>query len=364
MRKLRVGVVGTGGIAQMMHLPTLWERPDLFELVAVADLDREVAEAVGRKYNVRHVHTSARDVIAQPEVEAVLLLASGLQKDAAMQALAAKKHVFVEKPLAFARNEVEAIVAEAQKHPELRVMIGYHKRYDPAFRHARDAVRAMSDLRYVQVTVLHPDDGAYRLHHAMHPLPKPPLAEAEDLAGLHKAVQSGPLAAELKSIANSDDLGRRVLALITTQSLIHDTNLVRGVLGEPEEVLSNNFWLTGMAQSSVTRFAKDVRVNMSWVSVPGLKNYEETLRFIGPTQRVTLVFPSPYLRHLPTQLIIERAEGDALVVEDHTRSYEEAFRLELHHFRNCVLEGKQPDTPVTEALGDARWIEELVRAAK
>ena len=48
-------------------------------------------------------------------------------------------------------------------------MVGYHKRYDPAYRRARDEVRALRDLRLVEATVLHPDDGAYRSHHAILP---------------------------------------------------------------------------------------------------------------------------------------------------------------------------------------------------
>ena len=77
--------------------------------------------------------------------------------------------------------------------------------------------------------------------------------------------------------------------------------------------------------------------------------------------RVTLVFPSPYLRHFPTPLTIERRDGDTLVVEKHTVSYEEAFRAELHHFHDCVRSGQRPELGVDEALSDARWIEAIAR---
>ena len=50
--KLRVGVIGCGGIAQMMHLPTLAERPDLFEIAAVADISEAVLSAVADRYHV------------------------------------------------------------------------------------------------------------------------------------------------------------------------------------------------------------------------------------------------------------------------------------------------------------------------
>ncbi len=105
-----------------------------------------------------------------------------------------------------------------------------------------------------------------------------------------------------------------------------------------------------------------MRASVSWISVPGLKHYEETLRFIGPDTRVTLVFPSPYIRHAPTPLTIERMDGEELLVENHTVSYEEAFRAEMHHFREAVLGGTPPAPSLADALGDARWIHQIAAA--
>ena len=74
---LRVAVVGCGGIAQMMHLPTLVERPDLFAISALADVNRATLDAVARRYDVGAASTDYREVVGRPDVDAVLLLASG-----------------------------------------------------------------------------------------------------------------------------------------------------------------------------------------------------------------------------------------------------------------------------------------------
>ena len=100
----------------------------------------------------------------------------------------------------------------------------------------------------------------------------------------------------------------------------------------------------------------------AWVSLPGLKHYEERLLFASPEKRLCLVFPSPYLRHAPTPLLVERMQDGELVEERHTVSHEEAFRVELHHFRQCVREGRKPETSIEDALGDARWIQAIARA--
>ena len=217
------------------------------------------------------------------------------------------------------------------------------EQFDPAYLAASALVRSMPDLRYVEATVLHPDDGSYREHHAVLPHRdpvRPGTNEARMNAGALRGAQDESLKAGLDATLRPGATDReRVAALMLWQSLIHDVNALRGVLGEPARVLSAAVWNEGMAQHSLTEFKNHVRVSMSWVSLPGVKHYEERLRFVSQNLRVTLIFPSPYLRHAPTRLEVERMDGETLVVEDRVVSYDEAFRAEVHHFRESVLAG-------------------------
>lgn len=363
-KPLRVVVIGAGGIAQMMHLPTLAERPDLFEVAGLADVSAETLQAVGRRYGVGVLSADWREAVAKARPDAVLLLASGCHREAMLDLLATGLPIFVEKPLAFSLPETEEI-ARAARERKAAVMVGYHKRFDPGYLKAREAVRALGDVRFVEVTVLHPDDGAYRTHHAVLPAaaPRPPRTEQEIEAGTVASVTAGPVRGCVDRVVGPEaPLPVRVAAFILFESLIHDIDAIRGILGEPERVLSAHAWRGGFAQSSVTRFPGDVTVTLSWISLPGVRHYEERLRFVAPGGRVTLTFPSPYLRHVPTPLQIERMDGEELVVEDRTVSYEEAFRAELHHFRRCVREGRPPSPSLEDALGDARWIQAIADA--
>jgi predicted dehydrogenase len=349
----------------MMHLPTLVERPDLFEVTALADVSRPTLEAVGRRYKVAALFPDHRELVTRPDVDAVMLLASGSHKQAVTEALLAGKHVFVEKPLAFSLEDTEAIAALAKK-AKGRLMVGYHKRFDPHYLKARDEVHSMKDLRYVEATVLHPDDAAYRTHHVVLPLrdtPWAPLPEAETNRWLLRDAAEGEMGERIAAtVGKAAPQAQRVGTLLLFLSVIHDVNALRGILGEPEQVLSADVWQGGFAQHSLTKFARDVRVSLSWISLPGVKHYEERLRFVSPEKRVTLRFPSPYLKHFPTPLEIEKMDGEELVVEQRTVSYEEAFRAELHYFHHCIEEGKQPQPSIDDALGDARWIRQIARA--
>ncbi len=362
--KLRVGVIGCGGIAQMMHLPTLAERPDLFEIVALSDISEAVLAAVGERYHVARRARDFREVTSDPNVDAVFVLSSGRHDAALLAAFDAGKHVFVEKPLGFGRPETDAL-AKAARESRGFTMIGYHKRFDPAYLAACGMVRSLDDLRYVEATVLHPDDGAYREHHAILPHREPERpgpGEPQTNAGARHEAQDENLKEGLDAtVRPGASIEERVAALMLWQSLIHDVNALRGALGEPERVLSSSVWNEGLAQHSLSQFARGVRVSMSWISLPGVKHYEERLRFVSPRLRVTLTFPSPYLRHAPTVLEVERMDGETLVVEDRVVSYDEAFRAEVRHFRESVLSGTPPLISVEEAVRDARWIEAIGR---
>jgi predicted dehydrogenase len=364
-RPLRVAVVGCGAIAQMMHLPTLAERPDLFTIAGLADIDRATLDLVAARYHIERTRTTLdyRDLLAHDDVEAVLVLASGTHRPFVTAALAAGKHVFVEKPLGFSLAETEELAVAVRGSGRV-VQVGYHKRFDPAYRRARHLVRNLADLRLVEVTVLHPDEDPYRQHHAL--LPRrdhTPLSEAElDESTIRDAAATRIRAALDSTLGPSAPQHLQVATFVLLTSLIHDINLVRGLVGEPEEVLSAHVWRGGMAQSSLTRFAGDLRVSMTWVSVPGLAHYEERVTCVANDRRVRLVFPSPYLRHAPTALEVERMDGGSLVVEQHTVSYEEAFRDELFHFRETVLSGAPADPGIDDAVADARWIEAIAHA--
>ena len=362
---LRVGVIGCGGIAQMHHLPTLAERRDLFQITALADVSRPTLEAVGQRYGVEVLATDYRELLSRPDVDALLLLTSGCHREAALDLVRTDKHLFVEKPLAFSLQETEE-VARAARGRKGALMVGYHKRFDPAYQRTRQALRGLKDLRYAEVTVLHPDDDAYRSHHVLLPLAQraaPPRTE-EDLnrAAVERATTGALRGCVDRVVGREAPLPVRLGALLLFESVIHDVNALRGLLGEPENVVSAHVWRGGFAQTSLTRFPGDVAVSLSWIMLPGLRHYEERLRFVGPQERVTLTFPSPYLRHAPSPLEIERMDGEELVVERRTVSYEEAFRAELHAFQRCVATGEPPSPSVDDAVADARWLEAIVAA--
>lgn len=341
---LRVGVIGCGGIAQMMHLPFLAERPDLFSIDALADVDTATLGSVGQRYGVERLYEDHRALLDAP-IEAVLIASGGSHLQPVLDALAAGKHLLVEKPLGESSAEVERI-AEAAADSDCTLMVGYHKRYDPAVALAAEAIGRMRDLRMVRVDVLHPEDAQSRLHYHLHP----PIT----LQGTGGEPTGGGDEATERTVATARGL--------LFGSVIHDLNLLRGLLGEPEAVVSTELWRGGHGIHTVLAWPGEVRCALSWIYLPGLRHYKEELLFASPESRVTLTFPSPYFRHFPTPVTVETMQGESSSRSELVAGYEEAFRVELHAFHRCVREGRAPITGVEDALADARWLERIAEA--
>src|SRR5690242_15613442 len=130
--RLRIGVVGCGLIAQVMHLHYLRELSDRFEIAALCDLSTEVREACGREYGVSDLVGSWQELLER-KLDAVMVLTSGSHAPVAIAAAEAGMHVFVEKPMCFSVAEGRAMLAAADR-AGVTLMVGYNKRYDPAYR--------------------------------------------------------------------------------------------------------------------------------------------------------------------------------------------------------------------------------------
>src|SRR6266705_662780 len=127
-RRLRVGIVGAGVIAQVMHLHYLAELPAMFEVTAICDIVGANARACADRYGIPAAYADWRELIAAP-LDAVLVLTSGSHAPIAIAAAEAGLHVFTEKPMCFSVAEGKAMVAAAEE-AGTTLMVGYPKRYD------------------------------------------------------------------------------------------------------------------------------------------------------------------------------------------------------------------------------------------
>lgn len=127
---VRVAVLGTGAISQVVHLPILSEREDV-DVVAVSDRDRPKAEAIAGRFDVPRILDDDDEVFADGEVEAVVICTPNhLHEEQAVAGLESGKHVLVERPLALTADGVRRIMAAAREAGKA-VIVGMSHRFRP-----------------------------------------------------------------------------------------------------------------------------------------------------------------------------------------------------------------------------------------
>ena len=125
---VRLGVVGAGAIAQIAHIPVLSKMRGA-ELVAVCDNDRPKARALADRFGVPDVFTDIEDLLELDDLDAVVIATPNhLHEPHALSALAAKRHVLCERPLALSSRGVERILAAAAK-ADCKVNVANNHRY-------------------------------------------------------------------------------------------------------------------------------------------------------------------------------------------------------------------------------------------
>ncbi len=130
MPKLKVGLIGLGGIAQLVHLPLLNKFKDV-EIAAVAEINKNRLDVVADKFNIKNRFQDYMAMLSTVDIDAVIITTPTIHhKQVAIDCLRAEKHIFVEKPIARKYDEAVTIDEEAKKNKR-NVMVGMNHRFRP-----------------------------------------------------------------------------------------------------------------------------------------------------------------------------------------------------------------------------------------
>ena len=130
MRKVKIGIVGCGGIANNKHLPAIQKNGN-YEIVAFCDIDRQKAEDAKEKYGTEasRVYTDYTELVKENDLEAVYVLTPNKSHAAiSVAAMKAGKHVLCEKPMAKSYADAKLMLDTAKETGKL-LTIGYQNRY-------------------------------------------------------------------------------------------------------------------------------------------------------------------------------------------------------------------------------------------
>jgi predicted dehydrogenase len=139
--RLKVGVIGGGGIAQVAHLPVL-KKMRTVQVEAICDTDLPKARALADRFGVKDAFDDIEELLRYETLDAVVICSpTHLHESHTQAALSAKLHVLVEKPLAMSVTGVQRILRMVEKHDRV-VMVGMNHRYRPDVQIVRSFVQS------------------------------------------------------------------------------------------------------------------------------------------------------------------------------------------------------------------------------
>ena len=349
---LRIGLVGLGEVAQVVHLPVLQSLPHLFEVHAACDISTTLLQVIGARFDIPNRYDNVISMLDAGGLDAVLVLNSDeYHAECVIAALERDVHVLVEKPMCLNAREAEEIIA-ARDRSGRTVMVGYMRRFAPAF---TEAVKLLSSLGRINFARVHDVIGQNKLiidqvAEVVRPKDFPSDAMARRRARGRVVVQEA-----------IGDVPRRWRwptgcfagsAAMTYQPCASCSAAPRGWrprgCGETD-ASSPRCWTTTTSWSPTRRGSTSKSAST-------------------PTSRCTARPPCCgssttllYIRHLPTTLVTEESRGDAFLTAVHRPHLKDPYTHELEYFHQIVQDVTAPKTTPEDFVHDLDLFVELIQ---
>ncbi|MCZ7645851.1 MAG: Gfo/Idh/MocA family oxidoreductase [Planctomycetota bacterium] len=368
--RIRIGVVGCGAIAQIMHLPHLRQLHETYDLAALCDISPGALNYCGEQWHVesKRRHASAQAMVEQGGLDAVLVC-DRLHADATVAALDAGCHVLVEKPMAHSLRECDRMNEAAAKAGKT-LMLAYMKRYDPAYEYAQERVKRRSDIFHVRAhDFVGPNDSFIADIHRVKVYKDVPPNDSGQIHQREMTESVGELTPLRRSVYGT------LLGLCS-----HDLAILRGMFGSPRRVASALAARGGRTFHALLDYGDEITGVFEY-GILKLKKFDEVLSIYAAGEVIQVKFPSPYIPYATTVVELWEPEGPGKAERPNcpdlpegtagqgfkesfvAPSNDEAFRRELEHFAHCVRTGAKPRTTGEDGREDVRLCIEMTKAA-
>jgi UDP-N-acetylglucosamine 3-dehydrogenase len=139
MKKIRIGIIGAGKIAERTHLPQYSGLKNV-KVVAICDIIKKKADRLAKMFKVPSVYTDYKKMIKEAGIDAVSVCTPNyLHAPMTIFAAGNKKHVLVEKPMGISVKEMKKMIAACRKS-RVTLMVEQTHRFDPAHEILKDIV--------------------------------------------------------------------------------------------------------------------------------------------------------------------------------------------------------------------------------
>jgi predicted dehydrogenase len=345
MDKVKIGFVGVGNMGQCAHLRNYATLPDC-EVVAIAEIRPELGRKVAARYGVPHVYRTHDEMLAAEKLDGIVSAQPFSRHGILMpELLKAGVPLFIEKPLA-SSIEVGEKILHAIKDSGTWVMVGYHKRSDPATIFAKaeiERLRASGEvggMRYVRI-----------------------LMPAGDwiAAGFTELIRTGESYPQLESDPPASDMDGATYGKYVSfvNYYIHQVNMLRHLLGEPYRVTHadpSGVILVGRSNSGI---ACTIEMSPYQTTV----DWQESALVAFQRGYVKIEFPAPVALNRPGRVEIFRDPSDKVTPQTIIPQlpWVHAMRQQAMNFVKAIRGEAKPPCGPEEAFEDLKVAREYIR---
>lgn len=156
--KLKVGIIGCGGIANGKHMPALRSQAAKCEMVAFCDIIVERAEKAAKDFGIEgaKVYENYKELLEDKTIDVIhVCTPNRSHSEISITALEAGKHVMCEKPMAKTAAEARAML-EASKRTGKKLTIGYQNRYRDEVQYIKNIVNRgdLGEIYYAKAVAI------------------------------------------------------------------------------------------------------------------------------------------------------------------------------------------------------------------
>jgi len=344
-RRLRLGFIGAGFIGQLAYIQTLMANPRA-ELVAVAEMRRDLREKVQRRYGFPNAYADERALLADQNVEAVVAITARPNTGpTALRVLQAGKHLLTEKPMCGTLEQAERLVAAARKAGVV-YQVGYNRRHDPGTAIAAGILREIASsgelgtLNYIRSQHFSGDPYRNIIGDERSAEP-PPRLESWPMSPEWLKAEDRP---EYEFFINVSCHAVNLLRFFQPGDYRVEHTGLKNRLGQVVVVSDG----TRQATLEFGRFG-----NVGW---------DESFELYFDRGRLLIEYPSPMNRNVGARVELYKGGDQPTLISPQTPA-KWSFALQADSFVAAILDGVPPFVSGEEALEDIRLIDAIWRKA-
>ncbi|WIY52003.1 Gfo/Idh/MocA family oxidoreductase [Devosia sp. YIM 151766] len=339
---LKVGLIGLGEVAQLMHLPLLAD-DKRFSIAAISDVSPSLLNYVAVRYGVGKLHPNANSLLTDPGVDAVFILTPDhLHAELLEAAIRSGKHVFIEKPACLTAGQLAPILAMPRR-PGQVVFVGYMRRFSRAFLELKQRLPPLETIRHVRIRDIIREAPFFvaQTRNIFKPNDISPELIAEGRAKTQ---------AMLRSVMGEDCPPDALRAYqVLTGLASHSFSAMRDLLGPPQGV---RYAHQHHGETVIALFDYGHFTALYEAVIDDVSRFDAGIEVLTQTQHFKMNYDTPYIRNLPTRLEITTSSATETGTEIIGPIYEDPFRIELNAFLDSVQNGTPNKTSLEDSMAD------------